>query len=108
MAPPKRLLAFPFATLAYAMGWWGIAHATGVLGSVLPFLFVASYFGIFWLGWLAIPLLGVGATLGQPLLPERAQRPVRRLFIGWLLAWFGVLVGLIWLGPPPGFEAVPL
>lgn len=108
MAPPKRLLALPMTLAAYAVGWWGIGQGEGFLGATLPWFFLLAYFGVFWGGWLAIPLLGVGATFGQPLLPEGARRPVRMLFVGWLLAWLGALLGLLLLGPPAGFEASSL
>lgn len=108
VAPVKRLSALPIAFLGYAVGWWGIASASGLLGRVLPFLWILTYFGVFWGGWAGIPVLGVGATLGQPLLPERARGPVRAAFVAWLLAWLGVLLALLWLGPPPGFEAAPI
>ncbi len=107
MAPVKRLAALPAALIAYAVGWWGIAHATGTLGQALPFLWIAAYYGVFWGGWVAIPVLGVGATLAQPLLPGAWRGPTRAGFVAWLLAWLGVLVGLVWLGPPPGFRTVP-
>lgn len=108
MAPPKRLLAFPVAFACYAIGWWGIAHGTGVAGTVLPFLWVFAYFGVFWLGWAGVPLFGLGATLLQPALPEPWRTRVRAVFVGWLVAWFGVLLALVWLRAPPGFERVPL
>lgn len=101
-----RLLALPGALVAYAVGWWGIAHAGGILGTVLPFLWIATYFGVFWGGWVAIPLLGAGATFLHPMVPEAWRSPVRVWFVGWLLAWLGVLAGLFWLGAPPGFETV--
>lgn len=108
MAPVKRLAALPVAFLAYALGWWGIAHGEGLVGAALPFLWIAAYFGVFWGGWLAIPLLGVAATFLQPFLPDAWRSPIKATFVGWLLAWLGVLIALVWLGPPPGFRAVPL
>ncbi len=108
MAPVKRLAALPLTFLAYAIGWWGIAQGEGVVGAILPFLWIAAYFGVFWGGWLAIPLLGVGATFLQPFLPDAWRSPIKATFVGWLLAWLGVLIALVWLGPPPGFRAVPL
>lgn len=107
MAPIGRLTALPGGLLAYAVGWWGIAHASGLAGRGLPFLWILAYYGIFWGGWVAIPVLGVGATLAQPLLPEAARSPVRAWFVAWLLAWVGVLIGLVWLGAPPGFRVIP-
>lgn len=108
MAPPKPLIAAPASFLAYAIGWWGIAHGQGVAGSLLPFLWILAYYGVFWGGWAAIPLLGVGATFGGPLLPERWRGPARALFVGWLVAWLAVWLAQLWLGPPPGFQAVGL
>lgn len=105
MAPVKRLAALPVAFLAYAAGWWG-AHLDGTAGATLPYVGVLAYYGVFWGGWLAIPALGIGATIAQPLVPERLRSPVRAGFVGWLLAWLGVLAALVWLGPPPGFRAV--
>jgi len=96
----------PISLAAYAVGWWGIAHADGILGLVLPFLWIASYYLVFWGGWVGIPLLGIGATLLQSSLPPRARRPTREWFVGWLVAWLGALVGVLWLGAPPGFEVV--
>lgn len=108
VAPVKRLASLPAAFLAYALGWWGISHGQGILGASLPFLWILSYYGVFWGGWLAIPLLGLGATFLQPFLPEAWRWPVKAAFVGWLLAWLGVLVALIWLGAPRGFGQVPL
>lgn len=107
MAPVKQLSAFPATFLAYAVGWWGTQQA-GLAGQTLPFLWLATYYGVFWGGWFAIPLLGAGATLLNPMLPEGWKGPVRSGFLAWLLAWLGVLVGLLWLGAPPGFRAVPI
>lgn len=106
MAPIGRLTALPGAFLAYALGWWGIAHATGLAGQLLPFLWILAYFGVFWGGWLGIPLLGIGATLAQPLLPAALRPHARAGFAAWLLAWLGVLVALLWLGAPPGFRSI--
>lgn len=105
MAPVKRLLAAPVAFASYVLGWWGIEHGTGFIGATLPFLWILAYYGVFWGGWFAIPLLGIGATIARPLLPDRLARWVGLWFIGWLLAWGGVLAALAWLGPPAGFAA---
>lgn len=108
MTPAKLIAWLPGALAAYVIGWWGINEATGLAGQLLPFLWILAYFGIFWGGWLAIPMLGVGATFLQPFLPKPARPHVRRAFVAWLLAWLGVLIGLVWLGAPQGFEQVPL
>ncbi|PSG97789.1 hypothetical protein BRD56_03605 [Thermoplasmatales archaeon SW_10_69_26] len=107
MAPTARWLAAPIAFAWTAAGWATSSWATGTTADVGRLLWSLPYLSVFWGGWLAIPVLGVGATFAQPMLPERWRAPVRGWFVGWLLAWIGVLAAVWWLGPPPGFEAVP-
>jgi hypothetical protein len=99
-------VAQPAAVQAKAIGA-ASQRAVGATADVGRLLWSLPYLSIFWGGWLAIPVLGVGATFAQPMLPENWRAPVRGWFVGWLLAWIGVLAAVWWLGPPPGFEAVP-
>lgn len=107
MAPRARWLAGPIAFAWAAVGWALATQGTGLFAAVGQIAWVAVYVSIFWGGWLAIPVLGVGATFGQPMLSSDWRPRVRGWFVGWLLAWLGVLAALWWLGPPPGFEPVP-
>lgn len=105
--PRARWLAFPLAFACTALGWTLASYTTGTPTAVGKLAWSLPYLLVFWGGWLAIPLLGVGATFGQPLLPAAWRPRVRGWFVAWLLAWIGVLVAVWWLGPPPGFEPVP-
>lgn len=105
--PRARWLAFPLAFALTALGWALASYAAGTTAALGKLTWALVYLLVFWGGWLAIPVLGVGATFGQPLLPADRRAPVRGWFAGWLLAWLGVLAAVWWLGPPPGFEAVP-
>lgn len=107
MAPRARWLASPIAFAWTALGWALATWSTGTPAAVGKLTWSLPYLVVFWGGWLAIPLLGVAATFGQPVLPADWRAPVRGWFVGWLTAWIGVLVAVWWLGPPPGFEAVP-
>lgn len=107
MAPSARWLAGP-ALFGWTAASWALAtKASGLFASTGQLAWVTAYLGIFWGGWLAIPVLGVGATFGQPMLSQKWRPRVRGWFVAWLLAWLGVLAAVGWLGPPPGFEQVP-
>jgi hypothetical protein len=101
------LAAGPVVFATYALGWLLVEATTGLLQQAGFVLFALAYVGVFWGGWLAIPILGVGATFGQPMLDEPWRSRTRHWFIVWLLAWIGVLPAVVWLGPPAGFEPVP-
>lgn len=107
MAPSARWWAGPACFVLTVTGWTLATMQEGILASLGTFAWVIPYLIVFWGGWLAIPVLGVGATFGQPMLPTRWRAPVRGWFVAWLLAWIGVLAAVWWLGPPPGFEHVP-
>lgn len=107
MAPRARWLAGPACFAWTALGWAAASWADGTVALAGRILWSLPYLIVFWGGWLAIPVLGVGATFGQPMMPKRWRAPVRGWFAAWLMAWIGVLVALWWLGPPAGFEAVP-
>jgi hypothetical protein len=108
MAPRARWLAAPVAFGWTALGWALATWTSGTLADVGKIAWSLPYVLVFWGGWLAIPLLGVAATFAQPLLPPDWRAPARGAFVAWLLAWIGVLAAVWWLGPPPGFEAVPV
>jgi hypothetical protein len=106
--PRARWLALPIAFALTTLGWALATWTSGDVSAVGKLVWSLPYLLVFWGGWLAIPILGVGATFAQPLLPADWRPGVRAWFVGWLMAWIGVLGAVWWLGPPPGFEAVPI
>lgn len=102
-----RWLAGPIA-FGWMAGAWSLATWTsGTPATAGTLLWALAYLVIFWGGWLAIPVLGVGATFAQPMLSPDWRAPVRGWFVAWLMAWTGILAALWWLGAPPGFERIP-
>lgn len=99
----KRLAWLPAGFAVASLGWLGFHEPVPGAG-LLKLAWVTVYYGVFWAGWAAIPLLGLAAALGGPFLPRRAWRWARRGFVAWGLAWLGVLASLWWLGAPAPFE----
>lgn len=98
-----RWWLFPLFLGVASLGWWGFERGVGVWGGALGLAWVLVYYGVFWGGWVGVPVLGVVALLSASFLPRRWWLWARWWFGAWVLAWLGVLASLLWLGAPSGF-----
>ncbi len=98
-----RLVLGPVFFVTTSLAWWGFEMGSGWIAGGLRAVWVGTYYGVFWGGWAAIPVLGLAALLGGPFLPRRAWAWARWGFGAWLMAWLGVLASVLLLGAPDPF-----
>jgi hypothetical protein len=98
----RTLSAGPVAAALYGAGALGAA-LDGWAHAVLPWSAVLVFGLVFMAGWIGIPVTGALATVLVAELPERWRPRVKRLFVGWTMAWIGTAFAVWIWGTPFSF-----